>query len=55
MFPKIEILHKPQATFPKYTLIMDGEVLHVTNSLNPSELLDLIGVPHNYKVEVPNE
>ena len=40
----ITITHKPAATIGKFTLQLDGEVVHVSNNLHPSELLSLIGM-----------
>lgn len=54
MYPKIVIIHKPQITFPKYTVRMDNKTIHVANSVDPSELLEKIGIPHIYKIEVPD-
>ena len=51
MFPKIEIIHKPTSDFPKFTVLVDGEVIKVANSINPSELLEDLGIPHIYKME----
>lgn len=48
----IIIKHSPSADFGKFTLIVDGKVLSITNSINPSELLDTLGIPHTYKIEV---
>ncbi len=53
----IKILHKPQIVFPKYTIMYEEEgkkteILHVANSVNPSELLEMLGIQHTYKIEV---
>ena len=46
----IKILHRPNDSFPKYTIMFDNEVLLVANKVNPSELLELLGVPHVYQI-----
>ena len=48
----IIIKHSPAADFGKFTVIVDQKVYHISNSINPSELLDTLGIPHTYKIEV---
>lgn len=48
----IIITHKPNADMGKFTLMIDGKVYKITNDLNPSELLDILGIPHTYKQEL---
>ena len=50
----IIITHKPQADFGRYSVVIDGKSYHLTNDLNPSELLDTLGIPHTYKIITEN-
>jgi len=46
----IKILHHPNASFPKFTIMFDQQVLMVSNKINPSELLELFEIPHVYQI-----
>lgn len=57
MYQNVEITHLPQVVFPKYTVVIDGVVVKTANNIDPSEMLDLIGMPHKNTViiQVPDE
>jgi hypothetical protein len=44
----ITITHKPKATIGKFVLQVDGETIHVSNSIHPSELLQLLDIQHQF-------
>ena len=51
--------NSPKATFPKWTIkyvhedTKELEVLKVANTINPSDLLQVLGIDHIYKILAP--
>jgi len=44
----ITITHKPEATLGKYKIDIDGTTVHSSNAVHPSELLQLLGIKHDF-------
>jgi len=51
MFNNLVIKHKPNASMGKFTIILDDKILKISNEVNPSELLQLLYIPHVYEIE----